>query len=141
MTTELIILVTGDRNWTDYKLIYDILKPYKNVTLIHGACRGVDMMCDKAAKELCFNIISKPADWNKYGKAAGPMRNTEMVKQLVEYKSNGKETIVLAFHDDLTNSKGTRNCISQALKYKLKVILHSHEDKIELTQDILKEQY
>lgn len=56
-----------------------------------------------------------PANWNKHGKAAGPIRNTQM---LVE----GKPTLVLAFSNDFSQSRGTNNMIEQAKKADLPVV-------------------
>ena len=50
----------------------------------------------------------EPADWKKYGKSAGPIRNREMLKM--------DPDIVLIFHDDPKNSKGTKDCVKALLK-------------------------
>jgi hypothetical protein len=47
-------------------------------------------------------VIAMPADWANHGKAAGPIRNRKMLDL--------KPDLVLAFHADLTNSKGTKDC-------------------------------
>ena len=52
-----------------------------------------------------------PAQWSKYGRAAGPLRNTQML-------SEGNPDIVLAFHDNIKRSRGTRNMIVQSLKVR-----------------------
>jgi hypothetical protein len=49
------------------------------------------------------------ANWEKYGKAAGPIRNQEMLEF-------GKPNLVLAFHNDIANSKGTKHMVSIAEK-------------------------
>ena len=49
-------------------------------------------------------VLSYPAEWNKFGRAAGPMRNKRML-------IDGKPDMVFAFHDDIENSKGTANMI------------------------------
>jgi hypothetical protein len=52
MEFNTVILVTGDRNYNDYNAIYDALKEYKesNTLLIHGGCKGVDLLADRAVK-------------------------------------------------------------------------------------------
>ena len=49
------------------------------------------------------------ADWKIYGKSAGPRRNQKML-------DDGKPTIVIAFHNDIDNSKGTADMIARAKK-------------------------
>lgn len=124
-TIDLVILITGDRYWTSYDTIFNILSEYKNrsVLLIHGMCYGADILSDKAAKELGFQISCNPADWKKFGRSAGPIRNTAMVKEALEYKNKDIEVKVLAFHDNIETSKGTKSCITIAKKYGLDVSL------------------
>jgi len=45
-----------------------------------------------------------PADWEKYGKASGPIRNRKMFKL-------GQPDLVLAFHNDIYKSKGTNDMV------------------------------
>jgi len=125
---DIVILITGCRYWSDYNMIFDALTKYKDkyVLLIHGDCKGADKLAGEAATKLKFEIDAKPADWNKYGRAAGPIRNTEMVKQAAEFHNRGVEVHVLAFHDDLQKSVGTKHCVNQAKKYKLNTTLYSH---------------
>ena len=126
---KLFILVTGSRDWTDKELINGILSEYKNydVTVIHGGCRGVDKIAGEVSLNFKYNVLVYPADWGKYGKGAGPIRNTEMVKKLVEYKDSRNNCLVLAFHDDLTSSKGTKDCVNRAEKSKLTVRYIKHD--------------
>lgn len=85
------ILVTGSRDWSDWKAlthaIFDAVDTYDHVTVVHGACpTGADAMADWVAENLLgFMEIAgagaerHPAQWDKYGKAAGFRRNAEMV--------------------------------------------------------------
>ena len=83
------ILVTGSRNWTDKVTIAQAIReawlvagrPY-GVTVVHGGARGADYIAGVYAKRLGFSVEVHALDdaaWNKYGKAAGPIRNKEMV--------------------------------------------------------------
>jgi hypothetical protein len=80
---------------------------YENLTIIQGGAKGVD----KAAGHWAVgnNVPQEvyPADWEKYGKAAGPIRNKQMLDE-------GKPDLVIAFINP--GSKGTRNMIDQAKK-------------------------
>lgn len=123
-----VILITGSRNWEDKDLIKSALLPYanKHVLLIHGDCRGADKLAGEVAKELHFQISSSPANWQLYGRAAGPIRNKEMVNQAKKFHESGISTIVLAFHDSLHLSKGTKSCVDMAIKAKLTISYQKH---------------
>ena len=89
MTYIEVILVTGSREWDDYVKILEVFSEFaedyninKKVLVIHGECRGVDKIADRVAKKLGFSISSNPAEWDKHGRAAGPIRNTKMIEEL-----------------------------------------------------------
>jgi hypothetical protein len=107
------LLVCGSRDWTDRDLIYDWLNSFNmseewlGITLIHGAARGADTIAALVAKSFAWNIKPYPAEWEKYGKIAGPIRNREMIKE--------NPDIVLAFHSNLKESKGTKDMVLLAV--------------------------
>lgn len=80
------ILVTGSRTWTDKVTIAQAIReawlvagrPY-GVTVVHGGARGADYIADVYAKRLGFATEPHEAAWDMFGKAAGPIRNQEMV--------------------------------------------------------------
>jgi hypothetical protein len=66
------------------------------------------------AREPDRQIKPYPADWDKYGKAAGPIRNKQMLDE-------GNPEKVIAFR--FKNSRGTQNMINQAEKAGIKTIV------------------
>jgi hypothetical protein len=106
------ILVTGARDWNDAALVANTLRPYAepNTVLIHGDCIGLDRIAASVGGQLGFQIEPHPANWKKYGRAAGPVRNKEMIDRLLRYKIR----YMFAFHDCIEKSKGTKNCVHQA---------------------------
>lgn len=111
------ILICGDRNWSNKKIIEEeVLKALeelectdrKDVIILHGGARGADSLAGEVARELGIRIKVFPAEWEKYGKVAGPLRNIEMLDE--------KPKLVLAFHNDLSNSKGTAHTVRYAKK-------------------------
>jgi hypothetical protein len=82
------ILVTGSRDWVDEDAIRGAfaqmisLHGPENVTIVHGACpRGVDALADGIANGWTGLTVERhPADWERFGKAAGFRRNAEMVE-------------------------------------------------------------
>ena len=121
------ILVTGDRNWTDELKIFNTLMEIgfdypvdgenssfnHDITLIEGEARGADTLARIAAEKLDWTVIKVPAEWNKYGKAAGPIRNQAMLDL--------DPDLVVAFHSDLENSRGTKDMVERAKKKGVKV--------------------
>ena len=104
----MVILICGDRNWISYTAIQRELKRFNpnEDTIIHGAARGADSIAGKSAIWAGFTVRAYPADWGKYGRAAGPIRNQEMLDQ--------NPDLVLAFHPDIANSKGTGHMVKIA---------------------------
>jgi hypothetical protein len=48
--------------------------------IVSGTAQGVDRLGEKWAEANNIPVTKMPGDWNKYGKAAGPIRNSEMAK-------------------------------------------------------------
>ena len=104
------ILVCGSRGWTLREPILEQLIWFEgDVTVIHGAAHGADTIGGEIAAELGFEIIACPPEWHRYGKAAGPIRNKQM---LTEHEPD----LVLAFVRDWSRSPGTRHMVSIAKK-------------------------
>ena len=112
-------LVCGDRNWKDSEKIESFLKSIifinPNSTLSVGGCSGADKIAEQIGKSMGFNIIIFNAKWNLYGKAAGPMRNIEMLNQSPD--------LVVAFHSNIESSKGTKHTVKVALERNIKVLI------------------
>jgi hypothetical protein len=110
------VLVCGSRNWTNTGAIYSKLAEYgcgyAPFTLIHGNARGADSIAADYAKDRAKEILAFPANWNLYGKAAGAIRNRQMLEE-------GRPELVLAFWDGV--SKGTWHMINLARKAGVKV--------------------
>lgn len=109
------IIIAGSRTFKDYKKLCEIcdkiLQDQTKIEIVSGAYyKGADKLGEQYAKERGFNLKKIPADWNKYGKAAGPKRNEQM--------ANYANTLI-AFWDGKSN--GTRSMIQLAKQYKLRV--------------------
>lgn len=106
------IVVAGCRDYNNYEeakeyIDFCISKIKKEHTLIFvsGGCRGADVLGERYAKENGYKIERHPAEWKKYGKAAGPIRNREMA-EISDY--------VICFWDG--KSKGTKAMIEYSVK-------------------------
>lgn len=104
------VLICGSRDWSDPDPIRErisTLPPGSRV--IHGGCRGADQIAGDLAEQMGLEVSCFPANWSEHGRSAGPRRNQQM---LVE----GSPDIVLAFHEDIESSRGTRDMITRARK-------------------------
>ena len=102
------IAIIGSRNFTNYKLLQEILEQYKpKITLVvSGAAKGADLLGEKWALENNIQTLIFPADWNQYGKRAGFIRNEDIIKNC---------DCCVAFWDG--ESKGTKHSLSLCKKY------------------------
>ena len=103
------VLVCGDREWNNFDVPLAVLRELPPETIIvHGNCRGADKIAGHVARyQLGLRVIPVPADWQKYGKAAGPIRNQKM---LDDYPISR----VVAFHDRFDYSTGTKDMVTRA---------------------------
>lgn len=111
------LLVSGYRYFnhepTIEKEILEILSstPLKEKhTIIHGGCSGVDQVADKIARKHGWSVEVYPAQWKKYGKQAGPLRNLQMVKE-------AKPEMAILFISP--ESKGTKNMLTIIEEYNI----------------------
>jgi hypothetical protein len=114
MTTR--YLICGGRDFADQALLDKalaslILHPHDAV-IISGVARGADRMGAAWGLNHGAQLEAYPADWLRYQKAAGPIRNRQMLDE-------GKPDVVLAF----PGGKGTKNMVDQARGRKLVVIM------------------
>jgi SLOG family YspA-like protein len=119
------ILVTGDRHYNrgDYiasmfKVLTDGIQTTKGLlklndmnTIIEGGASGADSLAGQFGTALGWEIDVYEADWNRYGRGAGPKRNKLM------YEGSNPD-VVLAFHRRIMDSRGTKHMVNYVLKQK-----------------------
>lgn len=111
------VLVCGGRDFSDPLTLGSWLGGiHKNngpiTLLIEGGARGADFMAKEFAKWQGIPVQSFPADWNAHGKAAGPLRNKQMLEE-------GKPDLVVAFQ----GGRGTANMVAQATAAGVRVLM------------------
>jgi hypothetical protein len=108
------VLVCGGRDFNNVAFIWsrlDALHEQKGFThLIHGGARGADTIAGDWAKTKPIERYVCRADWDKYGKAAGPYRNARMLEWLPD--------LVVAF----PGGRGTADMIRQAKSAGVEVV-------------------
>lgn len=119
----MILAVVGSRDFPNRKLVFQTLSElhtkYEFKEIFSGGARGVDKWADEFADENCVDFSRRPAKWKKYGKAAGMLRNTTIVDEVVDFDWPTKA--VIAFWD--VKSRGTRDTIKKANEKKLPVLV------------------
>lgn len=110
------VIIAGSRDFNDYELLREkcdkALSLQKSVEVVSGTARGADLLGERYATERGYLITQFKPDWDKYGKRAGYLRNTEMA----DYAD-----ALIAFWDG--ESKGTKHMIDIATKKGLKIII------------------
>lgn len=126
------IIVCGSRDWSDYETIWQALhrrsERHGRFTVIHGAARGADRLSGQAGRHQGLPVVEFPADWEKHGRRAGPIRNQAMLDAaLDEYEVLG----VLAFKEGFDHSLrrgGTEDMVRRAREAGLDTIIVERSD-------------
>lgn len=107
------IVVAGCRDYDNYKEAKEFidaclvqLKKKNTPIFLSGGCKGADRLGERYAMENGFEIQYYPALWEKYGRAAGPIRNEQMAQAC---------DLVICFWDG--KSRGTASMIRLAEQY------------------------
>ena len=81
------------------------------VRLLHGGARGADRLIEKAARSLAWPVEVIPAEWGRYGRAAGPLRNGLLLRRALEEAIPAQASVlVVAF----PGAAGTASLVRQA---------------------------
>lgn len=133
------ILVTGDRLWGGwdasvgaFTLPFDVQRTYLAVSrflpediLVEGEARGADKLAREAAEDFGISVRPFPAHWDHWsscppdcnrviGRAAGVLRNQEMLDKEAP-------DVVIWCHNNLKESKGTRDMVRRAMSARVPV--------------------
>ena len=120
------VVVCGGLSFTDQETCFTsldrILDGKEDIEIVSGHARGADALGEKYAMMHSLELTVFKADWKRYGRGAGPIRN----KQMVDY-AKAEHGIVVAFWNG--TSRGTRNTIELARKAGLEIHIISYESK------------
>jgi len=116
------IVFTGSRHWKDESIVFECLKKIismygKNeTTVVVGGAKGLDTIVVNLSRSLGLNVEVFNADWNLYGKKAGPVRNQKMLESGAD--------LVIAFPEK--ESRGTRHMIDISQKAGIRTIVYEN---------------
>lgn len=117
--SEYRVIIAGGREFQDYALLKEKCEYYlqnklqtDTVIIVSGHATGADSLGERYASEKGLSVELHPADWQRHGRAAGPIRNEEMASVA---------DALIAFWDG--QSRGTKNMIDTANAKGLKVAI------------------
>jgi UDP-N-acetylmuramoylalanine-D-glutamate ligase len=111
------ILVCGGRDYFNYAKVCEVMnnlwsKQTTPMVVIEGGARGADTLARLWAKtNNHVEVNTYPADWKSYGRAAGAIRNKQMLDE-------GKPDLVVAF----PGGSGTADMVKRAKKAGIEVV-------------------
>jgi hypothetical protein len=101
------VLVCGGRDYRDRETFTKVMDAHHSwhqfTAVIHGGASGADHEAEVWAQTRGIPVLSFPADWDMHGKAAGPIRNRQMLEV-------GRPDIVIAF----AGGRGTQDMARRA---------------------------
>jgi predicted Rossmann fold nucleotide-binding protein DprA/Smf involved in DNA uptake len=107
------VVIAGCRDYNNYdeaKLYIDFclsnIRRENDIVIVSGCASGADAIGERYARQNGFKVEKYPANWEKYGRGAGPIRNKQMA-QACDY--------VICFWDG--KSRGTKSMIEFAREY------------------------
>ncbi len=110
------VIIAGTRDFNDYALLAArcdfYLSEVKVDAILCGECKGADLLGKKYAEERGIPVESYPADWKRYGRAAGQKRNKQMADNA---------DALIAFWDG--KSKGTKGMIGYMKGKPVKIVM------------------
>jgi len=115
------LIVAGGRDFNDYERLSAVLfdfaerHPNRAITLVSGMARGADKLAWEFCRRENVACIEMPADWDRYGKRAGYLRNEAMADI---------SHALIAFWDG--KSKGTKHMIDIAHTLRLEVQVENY---------------
>lgn len=115
------LIIAGGRDFDDYALLARTVDEFLSdrqdeVTVFCGKAQGADSLGARYAAERGYAIAYFPADWRRYGRRAGPVRNRKMAEQA---------DALVAFWDG--SSRGTENMIENASRLHLKILVQDYK--------------
>ena len=127
MLPKFALLIAGSRTYDNYNEFVSICnkslsqkKKDHDIIIVSGGAKGTDTMARIFAISMGYEFKEFPADWKKYGKTAGYIRNVEMHKFLLDYEERG----CLCFWNG--ESKGTAHNFKLCEQYGTQLAIYNY---------------
>lgn len=115
------VLFTGSRTFTNDGVVIEMLEGLlrkagtpQRLTIVHGGATGLDSLAGVFAQHFGMCVEVHYADWQKHGKAAGPIRNQAMVDLGAD--------LIIAY--PLPGGRGTQDCIERGARAGIPTIVY-----------------
>jgi hypothetical protein len=115
-SAPLVIVAGGGRalDWPAGRIVAALVQATASrpvALLLHGGARGADRLIEQAARSLAWPVEVIPAEWGRYGRAAGPLRNGLLLRRALEVAAPPQASVlVIAF----PGAAGTASLVRQA---------------------------
>jgi len=137
MMKNVVLVVTGSRHHQDKDLIHKHLDQALltaklrdgALILLEGGAQGADRIAQDWAKANSVAHVCVKPDWQKYGKAAGMIRNQAMVDKAVNLAKEYDSDFLFGLAFPLKESKGTWDCIRRMNKARFTVRIVKPEEE------------
>ena len=109
------VIIAGGRDFSaprfgdEWNLVCDLHQKYCFIEIISGGANGADRFGEFYAGDSGVPLKVFPAEWDKYGKAAGPIRNAQMAQYA--------DAVIL-----FPGGRGTDSMRKLAKEYGLKIL-------------------
>ena len=115
-----------DNNYLDYAawervaiLLLRAQEKYGDeLKVCEGHAEGLDIMVYALCLQMGIEVKPMPADWENFGRSAGPIRNQQMIDEF-------DPELGLAFSNDIKNSRGTKDMCRRLIKADIPTFLFS----------------
>lgn len=114
-------IIAGGRDFNDSVYMEQCLEEHNITEVVCGKAKGADTRGEQWGLTHNISIKYFPADWNRYGRGAGSIRNAEM---------GDYAEALIAFWDG--RSKGTYNMIKYARNKGLKITVYNYDGVIQI---------
>ena len=127
------VIISGGRDFNDFELMKNKCDLYLSqkrethrIVVVSGTARGADSLGEHYARLRGFGLQRYPANWDRDGKAAGPIRNALMARNA---------DALIAFFDG--SSRGTANMIQSAKERGLpvKIVQYKYKEKMPMQKE------
>lgn len=101
------VIIAGSRKVEDYKLVVQAMERcgYEVTEVVCGMATGIDRLGEQWAIANGIPVKEMPADWNRHGRSAGPIRNRAM--------ADYADAAVVIWDG---KSRGSRNMINEMIR-------------------------
>ncbi len=103
------VVIAGSRHLSNYDLLLQAIEEsgFSITCIVQGDATGADRLGKRYADENEIPLLTFAANWDEHGKAAGPIRNSEMIDSVKDEQAG----FILLWDG---KSRGSWDCLKKA---------------------------